>query len=292
MLAGLPELLIAQKVVTGTVRSLVDWKPLDQVSVIIKGSSRGVVTDQNGHYSITMADSDKTLIFRYLGFHTQEVSIGGGSVVNIIMDRDDITSHQQDFQRNSFVQYGLLTGLNHTPYGFQIKSHIRRYRHVRWDISTQYQYLSGKGNSKSLFNISRANNWTVFGEWTNLELEIKKRQISTESFVQNLRELAMINSIRIKDHEIGLGLGIQTEMNSEIHREHFALITQWSRQVYFHGAYYTRIELKRWNNNTQIGWAIHRYLLRQHILIQLKGEHLKAYNEITIGLAHDLDFGQ
>ncbi len=279
--------------ITGTVRSVADWKPLSSVSVIIKGTTKGTLTDQNGYYSISVADGHKTLIFRYLGFYTQEieVTLSKSSVINIAMDGDDVSSHLQDFQRNSFIQYGLLTGINHTPYGFQFKSHFSKSKHVRWDISTQYEYLFGKGNSKSLFKMSRANNWTVFGEWTNLEIEVKKRRIDTESFVQNLRELALINSISIRSHEFGLGLGLQTETDSEVQKEHFALITQWSRQFNFYRAYYTRIELKQWKNNTQLNWAIHRYLQRQHILIQLKGEHLREYNEITIGLAHDLDFG-
>ncbi|MFA6082897.1 SusC/RagA family TonB-linked outer membrane protein [Mucilaginibacter sp.] len=53
------------------------------VSVKIKGSSSGTVTDVDGHYALTVPDENATLIFSYMGFVTQEVAIGGRPVVNV-----------------------------------------------------------------------------------------------------------------------------------------------------------------------------------------------------------------
>jgi len=47
--------------------------PLETVTVIVEGTTKGVVTDQNGVYSISASPSD-VLVFSYLGFKTQKIS--------------------------------------------------------------------------------------------------------------------------------------------------------------------------------------------------------------------------
>ncbi|WP_055395979.1 SusC/RagA family TonB-linked outer membrane protein [Flagellimonas eckloniae] len=72
-----------QKTVTGTVT--IDGEPLPGVNVVVKGTSNGVSTNFDGNYSININDSDTVLIFSYLGFETQEASIDGRTVVNVVM---------------------------------------------------------------------------------------------------------------------------------------------------------------------------------------------------------------
>tara|TARA_R110000796_G_scaffold252645_2_gene390252 strand:+ start:124753 stop:126639 length:1887 start_codon:yes stop_codon:yes gene_type:complete len=78
-----------QREVTGIVRSVDNNLPLSQVSVLIKGTTQGVLTDANGKYSITVPDNEAILIFRYLGYITQEVKVGKQSVINISLSPDE-----------------------------------------------------------------------------------------------------------------------------------------------------------------------------------------------------------
>jgi Ca-activated chloride channel homolog len=55
------------------------------VSVQIKKTNRGVSTDSNGFYSIKIKDSDKVLIFNYVGYEKQEVKIGSKNLINVVM---------------------------------------------------------------------------------------------------------------------------------------------------------------------------------------------------------------
>ena len=59
---------VQQKAIGGTVTSATDQSPLPGVSVIIKGSTKGVTTDENGRYKIEATSTD-VLVFSYIGFN-------------------------------------------------------------------------------------------------------------------------------------------------------------------------------------------------------------------------------
>ena len=70
------------KSVTGTVTDETD-KPLPGVSIKVKGTGTGTVTDINGKYSITIPNEGTTLVFSYIGYLQQEVIVNSQTVVNI-----------------------------------------------------------------------------------------------------------------------------------------------------------------------------------------------------------------
>ncbi len=56
------------------------------VSVVLKGTSQGTITDINGHYMITKEFSDKAiLVFSFIGMLTQEVPIESRKEVNVTL---------------------------------------------------------------------------------------------------------------------------------------------------------------------------------------------------------------
>lgn len=57
---------------------------LPGVSVTIKGTSRGVITDIQGDYALKV-DNGQTLIFSFLGLKTQEILYSGQSEINVVM---------------------------------------------------------------------------------------------------------------------------------------------------------------------------------------------------------------
>lgn len=75
-----------EKMVTGTVRD-VAGNPLIGVSVQVKGTSNGVVTDLDGKFSITVSVGD-VLIFSYVGMVTREISTDGIEFLNVKMEED------------------------------------------------------------------------------------------------------------------------------------------------------------------------------------------------------------
>ena len=82
--------VFAQQTVTGTVTSADDGMGLPGVTVMVKGTQVGTLTDLNGAYSIPVPEGSTSLLFEFMGMVTQEVAISG-NVVNAAMQASDIT---------------------------------------------------------------------------------------------------------------------------------------------------------------------------------------------------------
>ncbi|HEX9957455.1 MAG TPA: SusC/RagA family TonB-linked outer membrane protein, partial [Fibrella sp.] len=61
---------------------------LPGVSVVVKGTTMGSVTDASGNYSLTAPSREGSLVFSYIGFVSQEVPINGQSTISITMATD------------------------------------------------------------------------------------------------------------------------------------------------------------------------------------------------------------
>ncbi|OOQ59747.1 SusC/RagA family TonB-linked outer membrane protein [Mucilaginibacter pedocola] len=62
--------------------------PLPGVTVAIKGTSQGVVTDVNGKFTLVVKDPNGSLVFSFIGYITREVAINGRSTVNVQLSED------------------------------------------------------------------------------------------------------------------------------------------------------------------------------------------------------------
>lgn len=76
--------------ISGTVTSSTDQQPLIGVSVLIKGTSTGTITDFDGKFSIE-ANKGQTLVFSYIGFVTEEIVVDKQRVINLEMREDSET---------------------------------------------------------------------------------------------------------------------------------------------------------------------------------------------------------
>jgi TonB-linked SusC/RagA family outer membrane protein len=76
-----------QFTVTGTT-SDESGEALAGVTVIVKGTSTGVVSDVNGKYAVTVSGSDAALVFSYVGYVQQEIVVGSQTVINVQLKSD------------------------------------------------------------------------------------------------------------------------------------------------------------------------------------------------------------
>lgn len=75
--------------VKGRVTAAQDNSALPGVSVVLKGTSVGTTTDADGNYSISVGSSDNAVLsFSFIGFTTQEIPVGGRTVVDIVLVED------------------------------------------------------------------------------------------------------------------------------------------------------------------------------------------------------------
>ena len=74
--------------VSGEVTSSEDSMPLPGVSIVLKGTIKGVTTDFDGKYTINVPNGNGTLVFSYIGLETREVLVNGQTTINVSMLQD------------------------------------------------------------------------------------------------------------------------------------------------------------------------------------------------------------
>ena len=74
--------LLAQKKVSGIVKEADTNEPLIGATVVVKGTTNGVITDLDGHYAIEV-NANEVLQFAYVGLETHEETVGERTVINV-----------------------------------------------------------------------------------------------------------------------------------------------------------------------------------------------------------------
>jgi len=138
-----PTIAAGQVIVSGTVTDVTTGEPLIGVTVVVKGTSQGVVTDVDGNYRLSLLSTNEILLFSYVGYTTTEKLWKGETVLNVALEpqligldevvvvgygtqkKSDITgavaSVSKDRINNGVatdaIQYlqGAVAGLNITP---------------------------------------------------------------------------------------------------------------------------------------------------------------------------------
>ena len=65
-------------------------QPLPGVTIMVKGTTTGNVSDADGNYSLANVPADATLVFSFVGMKAQEVAMAGKTVINITMEEETI----------------------------------------------------------------------------------------------------------------------------------------------------------------------------------------------------------
>jgi TonB-linked SusC/RagA family outer membrane protein len=79
---------LQQQSVSGKVLSVDDASALPGVSVFVKGTQTGTVTDADGNYTISVPSADATLVFSFIGYKTMEVGVAGRTTVDVSLETD------------------------------------------------------------------------------------------------------------------------------------------------------------------------------------------------------------
>jgi hypothetical protein len=107
--AGLSISLAAQKVVTGKVTDE-NQAPLTGVSVMVKGTTVGTLTDTDGAFSLSVPDNARILSFSFIGMKTSEIEIGTQTTFNITMGVDVGMLEEVVVIRYGTQRRGSITG--------------------------------------------------------------------------------------------------------------------------------------------------------------------------------------
>ncbi len=64
--------------------------PLPGLTVVIKETTNGTITDAEGNYSLAKVPGDAILVFSFVGMKTQEISVEGKSMIDVVMQEETI----------------------------------------------------------------------------------------------------------------------------------------------------------------------------------------------------------
>jgi len=77
----------AQRTITGKVISQEDGQGIAGASVVVKGTSTGIITNDNGNFVLN-APNDATIVVSFMGFKTVEIQAGNQSRLDITLEQD------------------------------------------------------------------------------------------------------------------------------------------------------------------------------------------------------------
>jgi TonB-linked SusC/RagA family outer membrane protein len=72
-------------VISGKITSGADKSVLPGATVVVKGTTNGVVSDFNGNYTITVPNAQSVLVISFVGMQTQEIAVNGKTAINVIL---------------------------------------------------------------------------------------------------------------------------------------------------------------------------------------------------------------
>ncbi|HYG40405.1 MAG TPA: TonB-dependent receptor [Cytophagales bacterium] len=82
--AYLPSVIKQSLTVTGKVSSEAEGA-LPGVSVVLKGTTTGTVTDVDGMYTLTIPDPNSILVYSFIGYLTEEIPVNGRTVIDLVL---------------------------------------------------------------------------------------------------------------------------------------------------------------------------------------------------------------
>ena len=85
---GLSAVLAQTKTITGVVTAGADDSPIPGVSVMLKGTTLGTITNIDGEYSLKVPEDAQMLVVSFIGMKTQEIAIGDQSAINVALMSD------------------------------------------------------------------------------------------------------------------------------------------------------------------------------------------------------------
>ena len=59
--------------------------PLQGVSIVVKGTTTGTITDSNGLFRLSIPADARTLVFSFIGMRSQEIEIGNQTTFNVVL---------------------------------------------------------------------------------------------------------------------------------------------------------------------------------------------------------------
>lgn len=83
LVAGAQHAQAQDRKISGTVTDATNGEPLVGANILVKGTLTGTVTDFDGKYTLTVPSGNSVLVFSYIGYDTQEITLGASNSIDV-----------------------------------------------------------------------------------------------------------------------------------------------------------------------------------------------------------------
>jgi TonB-linked SusC/RagA family outer membrane protein len=99
-----------ERTLTGTVTTSDTKESLPGATVLIKGTTRGTVTDIDGKFTLSIPSGPVVLVFSFMGYDTQEITVTNESVLNVVLHPTQLSLNEVVVIGYGTVKKSDLTG--------------------------------------------------------------------------------------------------------------------------------------------------------------------------------------
>jgi iron complex outermembrane receptor protein len=99
-----PLVMFGQQTIKGTVTEATGGTALPGVGILIKGTTTGTSTDFDGNYSLDKVKTGDVLVFSYVGYKPQEITVGSNTTINVVL-----VESTESLDEVVIVGYGVTT---------------------------------------------------------------------------------------------------------------------------------------------------------------------------------------
>ena len=118
--------LLQQSKITGVVTSGKDKQPIPGVTIRVKGTTTGTISDLDGKFTIDVPNGDAVLVFTFIGYKTSEVVVGNQKEIKVELAEDSKALDEVVVVGYGVKKKSLLTGATSSVSAADVSSSIGR----------------------------------------------------------------------------------------------------------------------------------------------------------------------
>lgn len=73
------------RTITGRITSMMEGEGIPGANIVVKGTGTGTITDIDGNYTINVESDEAVLVFSYVGYVSEEITVGNQTVLDVVL---------------------------------------------------------------------------------------------------------------------------------------------------------------------------------------------------------------
>ncbi len=170
--------------------------PMSGVTVVVKGTSNGTLTDLNGTYKLQVNPEAKYLVFSYIGYETEEVKIPRSNRINVSLQPavealEEVVSYEYDM---ASPRVGRISGV---PVRESSKSYHKRAQHLSY-VAPEPGYIPHNTEGYTAIDENGFKD-VLHNPLSTFSIDVDRASYSNVRRFLNMGQLPPMDAVRIEE---------------------------------------------------------------------------------------------